>query len=187
MIEGIIKKIRALKQKNKTLFIAIDGRGGSGKTTLAGKLQYILQKSTIVHLDDIVYPMEGADRMRLLNQVIIPLENNHIAKYQKYDYKTQKLSDEWNEILPGGIVIIEGVSPLHSDLRDHFTYTIWVECPPEIGFQRGVARELVLQGKDVTENWLKYMKEEEQYIQEQHPQKIANIIVDYKDVEKEQM
>ena len=72
-------------------------------------------------------------------------------------------------------------------MRDHFTYTIWVECPPEIGFQRGVARELVLQGKDVTENWLKYMKEEEQYIQEQHPQKIANIIVDYKDVEKEQM
>lgn len=174
-INGLVNKIVSLPKK-QTLFIAIDGRGGSGKSTLAEKLQKELAHVTIVHLDDIVYPMRGADRKKLLKQVIVPIKNSKAGKYQIYDYHIKKFTT-WKEVKPEGIVIIEGVSALHSDLFSSFDFTIWVECPAEIGMQRGVAREMEQRGKDVTEIWAKYMDEEKKYIDDQNPQQKADYVI----------
>lgn len=174
-IQELVQKILSLPKK-QTLFIAIDGRGGSGKSTLAERLQKKIQGVTIVHLDDIVYPMGKADRKKVVEQVIIPVKSNKIGKYQIYDHQVKKFT-VWKEVGPGGIVIIEGVSTLHNDLFSNFDYSIWVECPAEIGMQRGVAREMRQQGENITHKWLKYMKEEKEYIEEQNPQKKADYIL----------
>lgn len=177
-VEPIIQAIKTRQNSNETFLIAIDGRGGSGKSTLAGQLQQHLPNVSIVHADDLVYPMDQATRQRLLDHVILPLKENKTARYQVYDYKQQKLTD-WKEIQPGGIVIIEGVSTLHDDLYKHYGYKIWVECPAEVGLQRGIARELKQYGKDTTKEWTdKYLPEEQKYIEENHPQEKADYIID---------
>lgn len=174
--EELLKKIHAINKKNNTLFIAIDGRGGSGKSTLADMLKKQLQGSEIIRLDDINYPFSESDRKKVEQEILIPSMNNQIGKYQVYDYKNKKMGEN-REIQPGNVIIIEGVSILHNDLSSYFDFKIWVECSPEIGFKRGVARELKLTGKDVTEVWLQYMKEEEKYIEEQKPQERADYIM----------
>src|SRR5437868_4209532 len=111
-LSGVVNRIKKLKKHEKTFLIAIDGRGGSGKSTMAEDLKQRLENVTIVHLDDFAYPMRVADRQRLLDQVILPLKDHKVAKYQKRDFETKELTT-WHEIQPGGIVIIEGVITLH--------------------------------------------------------------------------
>lgn len=175
-ITELLNKLRGLPRKQKTLLIAIDGRGGSGKSTLAEKLKQSLGNVTIVHLDDFAYP--ETDRDRLLKQVILPLKEDQTAKYQRFDWGTKQLA-EWHEIVPGGIVIIEGVSTLHNFLNDYFDFRIWVECPPEVGFQRGLDRDKNEYKVDTTDDWInKWMPEEKKYVEEHKPQEKADYIVD---------
>jgi len=93
VITELSKNIYSLKREDRTLFVAIDGRGGSGKSTLAEKIAQNLPSVTIVHLDDFAYPMQGADRERLLNQVILPLRKGTVAHYQRFDAKMGKLAE----------------------------------------------------------------------------------------------
>lgn len=177
-LKEIIGKIRDLKEPNKTFLVAIDGRGGSGKSTLAENLKNRLAGVTIVHLDDFAYPMGGADRQRLLDQVILPLKENKVAKYQKRDFTTKELTT-WHEIHPGGIVIIEGAITLHDLLVKHYDFKIWIECPAEIGYQRGVVRDKNVYDVNTEKDWKeKWMPEEDKAIAEQKPQEKADITID---------
>ena len=152
IIADLSKKISLLKREGKTLFVAIDGRGGSGKSTLAEKLAHGLPNVTIVHLDDFAYPMQGADRQRLLNQVIFPLRQNVPANYQRFDMKAGKFA-EWHQIGPGGTVIVEGVLTLHEMLYGYYDFKIWIECSAEFGCKRGVARDIGRDGVDNSKQW----------------------------------
>jgi uridine kinase len=172
---NLIKKILDAR-KDTPLLVGIDGRGGSGKSTLADTLQKKLKGSVMIRLDDINYPISDRDRERIKKGILWPLRSNKPAKYQLFDYKNKKLGD-WRTVNPEIIIIIEGVTTLHTDIRSYFDFTIWVECPSEIGFQRGVARELKLTGRDATGNWLKFMPLEEKYIAEQRPQDHAGYII----------
>lgn len=175
-IQELIEQIKKLPRNQKTLLIAIDGRGGSGKSTLAKKLSEKIEKATIVHLDDFAYPQ--TDRQRLLEQVILPLTADMPARYQRFDWPTQQLA-EWHEILPGGVVIIEGVSTLHDMLNQHYDYRIWIECSPEVGFARGLKRDKEVYGVDTTEDWItNWLPEEKQYVEQQQPQEQADFILE---------
>lgn len=178
MLDEIVNKIENLKKPNKTLLVAIDGRGGSGKSTLAENLKNRLENVIIVHLDDFAYPMGGADRQRLLEQVILPLKENKLTKYQKRDFETKELTT-WHEIKPGGIVIIEGVITLHDLLVKYYDFKIWIECPAELGFQRGLKRDREIYKVDTEKEWKEnWMPEEAKAIEEQKPREKADYIVD---------
>lgn len=175
----IVSKINAINKKGGTILVAIDGRGGSGKSTLANKLKEKLSNVFIIHLDDFAYP--NTDRERLLKEVIFPLEQNKSAKYQRFDWGTKQLA-EWHEIQPGGIVIIEGVSTLHDTLYNHFDFKIWIECPAEIGYKRGLERDLNVYKVDTKDEWLnEWMPEEKKYIEDQNPKSKADYIIDRAD------
>lgn len=173
-LSELVEKITASPRKNPTKLIAIDGRGGSGKSTLATQLSELLPESSIVHIDDFDYPR--TDRQRLIDQVLFPLKNNQTARYQRYDSKTKKLA-EWHEIMPGGIVIVEGVSTLHDILFQHFDYKIWIEYPADLGYQRGLERDRNIYKVDTKDEWLNvWLPSEKKYIEEQQPQKKADYI-----------
>src|SRR5260370_3651228 len=111
-VKALAEKILSIPPKQQTLLVAIDGRGGSGKRTLAEQLKSYLPNSCIVHLDDFnSLELNQADRPRLLAQVISPLKKDMPARYQRLDWVSNQLA-EWHEIPLGGIVIVEGVSTL---------------------------------------------------------------------------
>ncbi len=178
---GFTNLIQDLKNqislKINLFMIAIDGVGGSGKSTLAIALRQTFSNTVIVHLDDFYSPeLQRADRTRLLNQVLQPLKNNQVAKYQKYDWTLKKLTD-WIELQPRGLLIIEGVSTLHDDFGNSFDYKIWIDCFPEMGFQRGISRDINQYGIDTTKDWRQiWMPQEKLYLDTQQPQLKANFI-----------
>ncbi len=174
----LLEKIRSTHRKHRTLLIGIDGVGGAGKTTLSESLKENLVNVSIVQLDDFYSPeLNRADRSRVVEQVLLPLENNTDAKYQVFDWRSSSLTD-WHTIKPGGIVIIEGVSALHADFAGKYDFRIWIDCPAELGFKRGVERDKVGDGVDNTDKWRNiWMPQEQEYVESQKPQLHADYIL----------
>lgn len=175
-IEQIVEKIsNASHPGRSTTLVAIDGYGGAGKSTLATVLSYLVDCSSVVHCDHMLAnPAHPEWRQRLLEQVVEPLLNNRAAKFAHFDWKTGGLVG-WNRIEPGGVVIVEGVSSLHTDLGELWDVTIWVECPRELRLMRGVERD----GEGMRATWFnEWMPAEDSYVLDEFPQNRADLVFD---------
>ena len=78
--------------------VAIDGPGGSGKSTFAALLAAALGGAPVVPTDDFAswdHPLDWWPRM--LDQVIEPLARGERGRYQRYDWPTSQLA-EWIDV-----------------------------------------------------------------------------------------
>ncbi len=158
-----------------TRIVAIDGGGGAGKSTLAKKLAAELDGAIIVHADDFIPGGEAAPDwwQRLHKQVLVPLSKNEPARYQRFDWGANKLA-EWHDVEPGGTVILEGVTSLRKEFQPYLSYGIWIDTPHEVRLERGVERD----GEHMRDKWHQWMSWDEQYFNEERPDRVADIVVD---------
>lgn len=159
-----------------TLLIGIDGAGGAGKSTLATRLADALSTSTVVHIDDFADWSDDSNwtMSTFAERVLQPLIDGLTSKYQRYDWPTDTFG-EWFEITPSGIVIVEGVSALRSDLRKFWAVSIWVDCPRELRLARGIARD----GESMRSKWEDvWMPGEDAYMERERPREHAQFIYD---------
>lgn len=152
--------------------VAIDGFGGAGKSTLAASVVEE-RDGVILHTDDFAswdQPLEWWPR--LLNQVLEPLGINQTARYQRYDWESQKLAD-WHEIVPGGLIVLEGVSSYRVAFRPYLAGSVWVDTPREVRLQRGLERD----GDEALDQWLKWMNEEDDWAISEAPRDHVDLVV----------
>ena len=172
--EELLLKARALVPLGrKTVLIAVDGYGASGKTTLARWFADHLQ-GAIVSSDDFARPaVPQWEWRRFKEQVLRPLTADQRARYQRYDWREDQLA-EWHEIDPGGFLIAEGVSISRTELGDPWDIKVWVECPYELRLARGIERD----GEAMRDKWVNvWIPEEDLYVREQRPHERADYIV----------
>ena len=122
MLDSVRSDLQALQarvvethRRRLTLLVGIDGRGGSGKTTLARWLADVVPETTVVEFDDFFRPSgERASRRelgddeiggdfdwpRLRHEVLEPLAHDRPARYRRYDWVDDRLA-EWREMPPG--------------------------------------------------------------------------------------
>lgn len=194
MHKDLIKKIEVTPRQAKTKLMAIDGRGGSGKTTLTCELSKQLKDVTIVAMDDFYLPSNLRDNSnpqyfnfnikRLLREVIQPLSTDKKAIYQRYDWAKDTMA-ETHEIKPGGLVIVEGCYSLHTLLRDFYDFKIWVEVDKDLALTRGVSRDLMHEKEADHKIKLRQWKEdfqpkEDRYIETMEPKECADTVVEIK-------
>ncbi len=187
--KDFIGSLRQLNRRYRTLLVAIDGRGGSGKSTFARQLETVAVDVTVVEFDDFYRPARerkvravsgdteiggNFDWRRLREQVLLPLSKDEPATYQRYDWLADELAD-WHLIPPGGIVVIEGNYSTRQELFDFYDYTAWIDAPHDVRLERGVLRG----GEDTRDRWLtEWMPEEERYIRAQHPAARVDLVLD---------
>lgn len=155
--------------------IGIDGCAGAGKTTLAARLSATLGGVPVIHTDDFAshdVPMEWWPRM--LHDVIEPLLRGDPASYRPYDWSSRRLADTTATIEPSNVVIIEGVGATRKAWRERLALRIWVDCPRDVRLARGIERD----GEDLRDFWLDWMKAEDAYVESEHPDEHADVIVD---------
>jgi uridine kinase len=187
----IASSLAALLGGRRMILVAIDGPGGSGKSALARSLRMTLDEAdvsvSVVEVDDFYLPSAARSRegpsekpiggdfdwRRLRDQVLEPLRRGQSARYDRYDWAKDELSD-MGEVLPGGVVLVEGIYSNRRELTGFYDLRIWVECPRELRLTRGLERD----GETARSRWEQdWMPSEDRYIQEHRPQDLADIVV----------
>lgn len=181
---SLVRRLRQ-QQKNSTVLVAIDGPGGAGKSSFADGLRESDPTIQIVQMDDFYRPSAERTRSRsevgsefdwrrLRRQVLEPLRRDRPARYQRYDWPSDRLA-EWHSINAGGIVVVEGAYSMRTELADLFDFSIWVESPSDVRLARGLARD----GEAMRERWTsEWMPEEDRYATLQDPAERADLVVD---------
>jgi len=171
---------------SSTRLIAIDGAGGSGKTTLAAAVADLLGDIVIIHGDDFYRPMPEPERARLdalqgyeryfdwerlRDQVLAPLRAGEPARYQAYDWSSGRLGT-WREATADGVVIVEGVYSARPQLAPYYRLTVYVDAPRETCLRRLRAR-----GQN-SEEWItRWRAAEDHYLRATWPQTRARLLV----------
>ena len=137
---------------SRPILIALDGRCGSGKTTLAAQLAEAFPDSLTVHTDDFDLPpaqrVPGGDHTpcanmdlaRLRQEVLLPSAAGQPAAYRAYSCRegafcpTQRLA-------PQPLVLVEGSYSHHPLLADCYDLKVFVTCTKEEQARRLQARE----------------------------------------------
>ncbi len=106
---------------------AIDGVAGSGKTTLASKLQSDIPGSQVVHMDDLYSgwrdPLSQELTERVCNEILNPFLQGNEVIYRKFDWH-QNVFGETMKIAPTKTLFLEGVGAGQSAFRKMLSKTL---------------------------------------------------------------
>jgi hypothetical protein len=159
-----------------TRWVGIDGKGASGKTTLAAAVAAALRDAVVVHVDDFARPsVETWERDRFVAQVLVPLAAGRPARYERWDWDSDA-SAGWAEVPVGVPVVVEGVSSTDVRLGVPWDVALWVEVAYEVRLARALARD----GEGMREQWVeRWMPAEDAYEAAQRPQdRVDAVVVD---------
>jgi uridine kinase len=165
---------------DKFFTIAIDGRGGSGKTSLAKYLEVRYPDMFVLYGDDywepIVDPVSLGDfnNKRFTSEVIEPLKRGASFRHRSFEFASRQLIDH-------GMVTIEKAFCLERIYAFSFDLDwdlkLFVETPAAICFDRGFARDYP-GNPNAAADWRKWQAKENAYRKRTHPKQQADVILD---------
>lgn len=146
------------------VIIAVDGRSGAGKTTLAVELAARLRahhKVSLFHLEDIYPGWDGlaAGIERYVTTVLTPLSRGEAASWTSWDWENHYDGDV-RVTLPAEIVIMEGVGAAAEAARPLIDAVIWAESPDDIRRTRALDRD----GATFEPHWDRWAAQEEEWL-----------------------
>ena len=159
--------------------LCVDGRAGSGKTTLGRALHRAaseLGTSRLIHMDDLYEGWSGLGSdltTRIASELLGPLRQGRPGRYHRYDWDREQFA-EWHTVEPGDIIVVEGVGSGASAYDESITTLVWVEAARELRIKRGIARD----GEDVLEKWLVWMDDEDALFARERTHERAGVVVD---------
>ncbi len=146
------------------VIIAIDGRSGAGKTTLAIELAARLRehhKVSLFHLEDVYPGWNGlaAGIERYVTTVLAPLSRGEAAEWVSWDWEMH-YDGPARTTLPAEIVIVEGVGAAADSARPMLDAVIWAESSDDDRRTRALARD----GSTYEPFWDQWAAQEQEWL-----------------------
>ncbi len=172
------------QQPTKPLVLALDGRCGSGKTTLASQLARQFP-ACVLHTDDFYLspaqrvhgwekkPCANMDLVRLRDEALRPAYNGLPVPYRAYSCR-EGAYQPVQELPARPLVILEGSYSHHPLLAGYETLRIFITCSKEEQTHRLRARE----GERYENFAARWIPLEEGYFAEYQIEEKADFVVD---------
>lgn len=153
------------------VILAIDGRSGAGKSSLAALLASVYDGALVVHMDDFFLqrhqrtaqrlqtPGGNVDHERFLEEVLLPMRRGEAFWYRPFDCGRMEIG-EGMRLLPGRLCIVEGSYSLHPSLASAVDLRVALRIDAAAQRARILARNGEQMLARFTEMWIPL---EEQY------------------------
>ena len=167
--------------------VAVVGASGSGKTTVASKLQQAFgqlgHSTELISMDSyykpVGHPLNNYDRpaafdFDLLVDDLAQLKSGKPIDVPTYDFVTHRRQPEVVRVEPVDLVLVEGLF-LYAleELLQHFDVRIYLDVDPQLCFERRFARDQIERGREPDDIRRQYFDQVfpgyEQYI---HPSRV---------------
>lgn len=156
------------------ILLCIDGRAGSGKSTVATDVARDHDGTTrVVHTDDLCPGWDGLPQVpAILDALIGPLTDGRPGSYPRYDWLEGRVTG--NVVVePADLVIVEGVGAGSRVLRPYRSALVWLECPAETRKTRALTRD----GDTFAPYWDAWAAAEETYLATDADRDAADLVL----------
>lgn len=138
--------------------IAIDGRSGAGKTSLAGAVAAELADATIVHLDDLYPGWDGlaATPPLLVAQILEAIRRGEPAAFRRFDWVRGTFAESVT-VPRTAFLIVEGAGSSVGMARRYGDVRVWLEADPAVRKRRGLDRD----GDTYAPHWRRWADQED--------------------------
>ena len=181
----VIESVKSLMKIKDNVIVAIDGRCGSGKTTLSAILAREFD-CNVFHMDDFFLPpqMRTLERLaepggnvhheRFMDEVLAPLLEGRPVCFRPYVCSNMGFG-AMNCFERKRLNVVEGSYSLHPSLREAYDLKIFLTLNPQIQEKRLLQRSGPLKLKDFKSLWIPM---EELYFRELAVAACCDIVID---------
>ncbi|WP_413248681.1 chorismate-binding protein [Sinomonas flava] len=157
--------------------IAVDGRSGAGKTSLAVELAAALRTHrtvALVHLEDVYPGWDGlaAGIERCAAGILAPLRRGEAARWRAWDWAAG-LDGEERVTEPADVVVLEGVGAGAARLRAFCDAVVWVEAEAAERKRRALERD----GETYAPHWDRWAAQEDVWLADDDVRAAAAVVV----------
>jgi uridine kinase len=158
----------------ETRIVAIDGRSGSGKTSLALALRAKLD-APVISLEYLYGGWDGLERGidLLVTEVLAPLAKGHAALVPHYDW----IRESWDEptpLDPPELLIVEGAGAGARRAARYESAVVWLESPSFVRKRRALERD----GETFAPFWDQWAAQEDAMLDRERTPERADLVVE---------
>lgn len=176
-----LAQLVAAQRSQRPFVVAIAGRGGAGKSTLAHQLAMRVIDSAVVPLDDflvkdsLLHPRveEHFDLSRVEREVLISFTQGLAFNYRRLDWHSGALVPI-DGIIDSTLIVIEGICAFEPPLESYVDLKVWVDTPANIATSRGRERDA---GNENAEHWDAWERHDTDYIARCQPDRRADVVI----------
>lgn len=171
-VQQVVALARAVDHSSAV--IAIDGRSGSGKTSLAGAVAAELGNAKVVHLDDIYPGWDGLATTPplLVAQVLEPRRRGEPVAFRRFDWARGTFADSV-AVPRAKFLIVEGAGSSVGMARRYADVRVWLEAEAVIRKQRGLDRD----GDGYAPYWQRWADQEDAVFGADHTRDHAHLVL----------
>ena len=175
-IDDVLREVLGGRPGTPAL-LAVDGRSGSGKTTVAERIAARIPGAAVVHTDDVAWHHAMFDWAGLMSEgVLAPLRRGEAVAFRPPPWDARGRPGAVT--VPAGcpLVVVEGVGIARRGLAPFFDASVWVQADRTVAWARGLARD----GGDPAQEafWHEWEAEEQPFLAADRPWERADVVVD---------
>jgi uridine kinase len=164
-VDAVLERLRGVARP----VVLVDGRSGSGKSTIARELAAGMD-AELVRLDDLYPGWDGLEAgSRHVHDHVLAAS---VPRWRRWDWGADAPA-EWHELDPSRALVIEGCGALSRANRALASFGVWVELDDATRKRRALARD----GGTYAPHWERWAAQEDAFIAREHPRHLADVVV----------
>lgn len=154
--------------------LAVEGRSGAGKTTLARTIAARFE-APLIHMDDLYAGWDGLAQgvAALRDWVLAPLAEGRPAVWRRWDWAAGAYAEQ-HPVPDADWLVVEGVGAGGRVLRPYLSGLIWVDSTTAIRRRRALQRD----GQAYAPHWDRWARHEDAFYAAEKVRENADLIIE---------